>query len=366
MTDYDKQIEELQEELANTRYNKATERHIGILKAKIAKLREQKRKEEKKSKQRGGGGYAVRKQGDATVIMLGFPSVGKSTLLNSLTNAESEVGGYDFTTLEVVPGMMPVKGAKVQILDVPGIVEGASSGKGRGKEVLSVVRNGDLCILMVDVTQPEQLEVLKEEAHDAGIRLDSSPPRMKVHKREKGGLDITFRKEQTHTDRETLKEIAREMDLLNADIIIHEDITVDRFIDGLESNKAYMDSLVVLNKKDLVSDEEAERVKESLDADLVISAKESTNLDSLKQLVWDDLDLIRVYMKEPGEEPDMDEPLVLDEGSTIRDACNDLHRTFTEKFKFARVTGPSSKFPEQKVSLDHELMDEDVLELHLR
>ena len=98
-------------------YNKATSHHIGKLKAKLAKLKEE-------SLQRSSGGtkgqgFHVKKSGDATVVLVGFPSVGKSTLLNNITNAESKVGAYQFTTLDIVPGVMEHKNAKIQVFDIP-------------------------------------------------------------------------------------------------------------------------------------------------------------------------------------------------------------------------------------------------------
>ncbi len=94
-------IAEIEEEIANTKYNKATQHHVGKLKAKLAQLREEVVTSSSGPK---GSGYGVRKAGDATVALVGLPSVGKSTLLNSLTDAESETGSYAFTTLDVVPG----------------------------------------------------------------------------------------------------------------------------------------------------------------------------------------------------------------------------------------------------------------------
>ncbi|TKX52408.1 GTP-binding protein, partial [Halorubrum sp. SS7] len=115
----EEEIEDLREEIAETPYNKSTEAHIGRLKAKLA---EKKEKLENQSSAGGGHGYAVEKHGDATVALVGFPSVGKSTLINALTNADSEVGSYEFTTLDVNPGMLQYRGANIQILDVPGLI----------------------------------------------------------------------------------------------------------------------------------------------------------------------------------------------------------------------------------------------------
>ena len=104
MVDYNAQIKEFEDELKKTKYNKKTQHHIGLVKAKIAKLRDKQESRGKGGKK--GEGYSVRRSGDATVLLLGFPSAGKSTLLNALTNAESDVGAYAFTTLTVIPGTL--------------------------------------------------------------------------------------------------------------------------------------------------------------------------------------------------------------------------------------------------------------------
>ena len=168
-------IRAIEDEMARTQVNKATEHHLGLLKAKIAKLRrEQEDAAVKKSGARHDG-FDVRRSGDATVVFIGLPSVGKSTLLNRLTGANSEVGSYQFTTLTVVPGMMEYRGARIQMLDLPGIIKGASSGRGLGKRILSVARSADLVLLVLDVFQPHHARLLASELGNIGIRLNLLP-----------------------------------------------------------------------------------------------------------------------------------------------------------------------------------------------
>ena len=119
-------------------YISATEYHLGTLKAKLAKYRTELMEPTKKGEK--GEGFEVLKSGDARVAMIGFPSVGKSTLLSAITKTESEQASYEFTTLTCIPGVIEYKAANIQLLDLPGIIEGAAQGKGRGRQVIAVAR----------------------------------------------------------------------------------------------------------------------------------------------------------------------------------------------------------------------------------
>jgi uncharacterized protein len=102
-----------------------------------------------------GEGFDVMKSGDARVALIGFPSVGKSTLLTKVTKAESAVAAYEFTTLTCVPGKIEYRGASIQLLDLPGIIEGAAQGRGRGKQVIAVARTADLVVMLLDATKSD-------------------------------------------------------------------------------------------------------------------------------------------------------------------------------------------------------------------
>jgi small GTP-binding protein len=360
------EIEAIREEIAETPYNKSTEEHIGRLKAKLA---EKKEELENKSSSGGGDGYAVEKTGDATVALVGLPSVGKSTLLNALTNAESEVGSYDFTTLDVNPGMLKYNGANIQLLDVPGLIEGAAEGKGDGQAVLSVVRTADLVVFLLSVFEIDQYERLSQELYDNKVRLDQDPPRVSVRKKHKDGISVNASVD-LDLDETTIKSVLRERGYVNADVTIGEQVDIDRLLDGVLDNREYLPSLVTVNKTDLIEPDYKETVNERLrehgidPADAIyISAEEERGLDVLKEAIWTELGLVRIYMDKPGRGVDYEEPLVLRAGDTVGDACEKLGGSFDERFRFARVTGPSAKHDEQQVGRDHELEDEDVLRI---
>ena len=353
-------IEDLEDKLQETPVNKATEKERGRLKAQIAQL-----KEERQKKQKGTGetsGYAVEKTGDATVALVGFPSVGKSTLLNELTNAEVDTGAYEFTTLEVNPGILKYKGASIQILDVPGLIGGAAEGRGGGTQVLSVVRNADLILVVLDPGEMRSDEITGE-VYKAGLRTDVEPPNMKIEKKDRGGIGISSTVD-LDLDDSTIKDLMRQNGYGNAEVIIREEMGIDRFIDGLMDNRIYLPSLKIVNKSDSIESSRKEDLRR--DFDLLVSAETGENLDVLKDRMFEEIGLIRVYMKEKNKEPDKEEPLMLRRGDSVEDALQSLPGDMRDKFKHARVTGTSSDFPEQKVGMTHELHDEDVLQLNLK
>lgn len=355
-------IKAIEDEMAKTQINKATEHHLGLLKAKIAKLkREQEDNVAKKSAQKSDG-FDVRRTGDATVVFIGLPSVGKSTLLNRLTGARSEVGAYQFTTLTVVPGMMDYQGAKIQLLDLPGIIKGASSGKGLGKRILSVARSADLVLLVLDVFQPYHEDVLINELGNIGIRLNRLPPNITIEKSGTGGIAVAQQVKLTRITEKHLKDILHLYGIMSARVVIREDLTSEQLSDHIAGNVSYSKSLTILNKIDLVDDEFRGRLKEELKTDVIeVSANANVNVELLKEEIYKKLSFIRIYMRPKGGETDFEEPLIAREGDTVEDVCNKLHRRMKRQFRYGLVWGRSVKFGGQRVGLDHILQDEDVL-----
>jgi small GTP-binding protein len=352
-------IKEIEVEIARTQKNKATNFHLGVLKAKMAKLRRE-LIAPAKSSSCGEGGFDVSKTGVARVGFVGFPSVGKSTLMSRLTGTFSAVAAYEFTTLTTVPGVLTYNGAKIQILDLPGIIEGAKDGKGRGRQVLAVARTCSLIIVCLDAAKPLlHKRTIERELEGAGIRLNKQPPKIKVTRKDRGGLSLTG----DHLDYDMVKAVLGEFRISNAEVMTSAPCTVDDLIDVIEGNRKYVPCIYVLNKIDSISIEELDLMSKIPHA-VPICAHHGWNFDSLLAKVWDYLDLVRIYPKPKGEPIDYEKPLVLKSSRrSVEDFCNAIHRGIIAKFKHALVWGGSVKHNPQKVGKDHILSDGDVVQV---
>jgi len=353
-------IQAIEEEMKRTQIHKHTEHHVGLLKAKLAKLRAE--QERSQSSRQSGAGFELKKGGDCTVVLIGLPSVGKSTILNHLTNANSRVAAYAFTTLTVVPGLLEYQGARIQILDLPGIISGAATGTGRGRRVLSVAKNADLIMLVLDVFQPDQVNTLVKELYEIGIRLNTRPPNVTINRTSQGGLGITTACKLTHLTESTIRAILNIYKINHGSVIIREDITDDQLIDVIAGNRKYIPSITVLNKIDLVNPKYVEEVKtRNLGAVIPISADQNVNLEEVRRAVYDNLKLIKVYLKPRNGAPDFEEPLIVSAGSTISDVCKKIHKKIVGEAKYALVSGNSVRFSPQRVGMDHVVEDRDVV-----
>ncbi|EED43982.1 GTPase, predicted [Enterocytozoon bieneusi H348] len=359
MSTVQEKIKEIEIEMARTQKNKATSFHLGLLKAKLAKLR----KEATTSTKGPGGsheGFDVSKSGIARIGFVGFPSVGKSTLMSKLTGVNSEIAAYEFTTLTAIPGIIQYNGAKLQIIDLPGIIEGAKDGKGKGKQVIGVARSCSLIVICLDVTKPlMHKNIIERELEGAGIRLNKQPPNIKILKKERGGINIVGGKFEP----ELVKSILCEFRMPNAEVTIQGNPTIDEFIDVVVGNRKYIPVVYALNKIDAISIEELDILSRIPHA-VPISAEHNWNFDTLLKKIWQYLNLIRIYPKPKGSPIDYDEPVILkSKKRSITDFCNAIHKAILSKFKYAIVWGTSVKHQKQKVGKDHILNDCDVVQI---
>lgn len=291
------------------------------------------------------------------------PTIGKSTLLGKLTKTHSETGAYEFTTLTAIPGKIEYRGASIQLLDLPGIIEGAAQGKGRGRQVVAVAKTADLVLMMLDATKgPQQQRLLERELEAVGIRLNQSKPNIYFKVKTGGGITFNATCKLTHLSEKLVYTILHDYRIHNADILVREDHTVDDFIDVVLGNRKYLRCLYAYNKIDAITIQEVDRLARQENA-LVLSCEMGLNLDYLVERIWQDLRLVRVYTKRRGEFPDFSGGLILREGATIEHVCHAIHRSLAEQFRGALVWGRSAKHQPQRTGLSHDVCDEDVVQI---
>jgi small GTP-binding protein len=366
MSSITQKILEIEQEMARTQKNKATEGHLGLLKAKLSKLR----KEQVDQVMRGAGGYGegfdVIKSGDARVGLIGFPSVGKSTLLTKITDTYSEVNEREFTTLTCIPGVINYRGARFQLLDLPGIIEGAKDGKGKGRQVIGVARTCNLILVVLDAVKPlSHKRIIENELEGVGIRLNRKKPDITIRPNNKGGGIIINRgitSDVRMTD-ETINNIMNEYKVKNAEVILRGKCTVDDLIDAIDGNRVYIPALYVINKIDQVTIEELDLL-DQIPNYVLISAHKMWNMDELLERIWEKLDLIRVYTKPKGQVPDYEAPVILQRSrNKVESFCEKIHKALLKEFKYAIVWGSSVKHQPGMVGKEHELNDEDVIQI---
>jgi len=352
-------IQELEAQIRKMPYHKGTEHHIGRLKAKIAKLKDEIIQKSGGKGGSGSRGFAVRKHGDATVVLVGMPSVGKSTLLNKLTNAKSKVGAYDFTTLDVIPGMMDFNGAKIQIFDVPGMIGGASAGKGKGREILSVVRIADLLIFIAPANNIKGFETMEKELTEAGVRINQKKPDISIEKRLKGGLEIIG---NSGLSEETIKALASEFRIPNAKITFREKINTDGLIDAFMPNRAYVPIIKAVSKIDLLSPAKQKQLAKKLSTDhICFSSSKEIGLEKLRQKIWEKLGLFRIYLRHSPEAEPEKQPLICKKAVTVLGAAQKISEELAKEIKGAKIIGPSSRHKNQLVGPNHRLEDTDQI-----
>lgn len=258
--------------------------------------------------------------------------MGKSTLLNKLTNTYSEVAAYEFTTTEAIPGSIRYNGAKLQLLDLPGIIEGAKDGKGRGKQVIGTARTCDLMVIVLDALKPlTHKRQIEKELEGFGIRLNKEPPRINFKKKDKGGVNLSTTAKETNRmpDYETVRKLCAEYKVPNADVVMKGDYSEDDLIDVLEGNRVYMPCIYACNKIDQLTLEELEII-DTMSHYVPMSADRDWNLDGLLETMWDYLSMNRIYPKPKGEAPDFKEPVVIPKRNcTVEGFCNRIHKVFS-------------------------------------
>lgn len=307
-TTREEKVERLEALISTVPKHKGTDKLRADLRRRLSKL--------KSETQAGGKGatrhvsaYHIPREGAGQVAVVGPANTGKSSLVHLLTNATPEVADFPYSTWGPTPGMMDVRGVQIQLIDTPPLDREYVE-----PDMLDLIRRSDLILLVVD--------------------LQDFP----------------------------IEQIEQSVDLL-----IEHYIVPDRLREDYPDLRyRYVPLLVVVNKTDDPARDEDFTVLCELLEDawpmVPVAANSGRNMQALQDAVVERLELIRVYAKPPGEEPDLSTPFVMKRGGTVEEFAEKVHRDFYENLKSARVWG-SGAFDGQMVARDHVLEDGDVVEL---
>lgn len=351
------ELKRLQDEYAGTSYNKATNKHLGILRAKIARV---KKGIEVASRHRAGTGFFVKKSGDATVALVGFPSAGKSSLINRLANTDSKTAGYAFTTTSVIPGMFMYNDARIQVFDLPGIIEGAHIGAGGGRTVLAAARIADLITFVIDISEPGQLGTILDELRGLDIFVNRRRPDVVVQDSHNQGFVLEVN--ESGMGKKAVETVFSGFGMFNSVVRIRQRVDEDELIALLGGKSCYVNAIVALNKMDTDPSyaEVASQLARRHSIEVVpISAITGDNLDLLIRRIYGNLHIMTVLLQPKGAA--MPEPIVVKEGSTVLDVARRIHTRFADEVRCAYIDGPSAKFRNQRVGTGHVLLNGDVV-----
>jgi ribosome-interacting GTPase 1 len=365
-------ITRLQEFLSLVPKHKGTENLRGQVKRKIALLREE--IVEKKRRRSGGRSkHFFEREGDAQIIIFGPTNVGRSSLLRILTNAKVEVSDYPYTTTQLTPGMFQYQDLQLQLVEAPALMEGSSNGGAWGLQSLSVARNSDCLLLMVDLSRDpvEQLSLVSRELEKARIHTRKTRAEVGIEKKHRGtGLKIIITGHLIECSLEDVEELVKGYGIHDAIVKIQGKATIDDVEDAIFENTVHKPAIIIANKTDVPNaDGRMEQLRGFLKEEmgiLPISCKTEYGLEKLGSEIFNVLNVVRVYTKEPDRRAPSEHPFTVRKGSTVLDLAKQIHSDFYTRFSYAKVWSERLPFSPQRVGGTFTLEDGDVVEIHVK
>ena len=359
-------IRALEEALSLIPDHKGTEKLRGRIRRRISEL---KREAERKAAARAARKdyFHIPKEGAAQVAIIGAANSGKSSILRALTNAKPQISPYQLTTVEPAPGMMVHEGVEIQLVELPAILTEDLEETRFTSRSIGFAKNSDLILITLDgggdpVSQLERIIGLLDES---GITLRPKRCDIEIEKKDSGGVRlVVFGK--LKADPREITGLLRSVGIRNAVVKVRGDAGIEDFEEIIIRDLIHKKSIVAVNKIDQVNSIEAEALSKIVGSEEVpvirVSAERGDGLDQLRKIIFESLDLIKIYTRKEGVRSD--KPLAVKRGTTIKGLAEIIHRDFAKRMKYAKVWGRSVKIQGQKVGPDHVLEDGDTVEIY--
>jgi len=366
-------IAKLQEFLSLVPKHKGTENLRAQVKRKIAILRREIAEKKRKKAGVGGPKFFVEKEGDTQIVILGPTNVGRSSLLSILTNAKVEISNYPYTTKAPTPGMFQYQDLQFQMVEAPALMEGSADGGAWGLQTLTSARNADGLLLMIDLSRDsvEQFSLISRELEKA--RILTRKPRAKVGIERKymgAGLKIVMLGRLVDCTSKDVERLLKSYGIHDATVRIQGEATIDDVEDAIFEGTVYRLAIIVANKADVPNAaKRIEQLKGFVGEEmkiLPVSCKAKFGLEKLGSEIFEMLDIIRVYTKEPNERFASEKPFTIRKGSSILDLAKRIHSDFYKQFSYAKVWSKRLRFSPQKVGGTFTLEDGDTVEIHMK
>jgi ribosome-interacting GTPase 1 len=336
----------------------------------MALIRNDLEKKKRQSKKIGGPSYYIQKAGAAQVAVVGPANVGRSSLLQAVTNSSVEVTSWPFGTKKPTPGMLTFEDIQFQLVEIPPIVVGSSEGKAEGFMNLASARNADGLIIMVDL-QDDPAGNFLQVAHELeNARILTVEPRGEVEIQRRGhGREIQFlwEGELEGCTTEEVSKLLAEYKIPSALVKVRGKVSLNVVEDAIFGNAVYRPTIVIANKVDLYTDKGTlEQLRQAVDPLEIMITSVQNNKELapiLGEKLFKMLKIARIYTKEPGKDK-ATIPIVVRSGIKVGDLAKIIHNDFYDRFKYARIWGSSAKFPNEKVGIDRELLDGTIIQLY--
>lgn len=369
-------MEKMIEFLKYVPQHKGTMKLRGEIKRKIAIIRDDLEDKKRKGtgKSSGGPKMFIEKGASAQVALVGMTNVGKSCLMCATTNSKVVVTPTPFSTHEPVPGIMNYMDVQFQIVEAPAVMEGAAEGKAGGNVTLGLARNADGVILMVDLSRDpvKQLELILAELEKSRV-LVSKPTggRVEIERRPAGSrIRIIVVGRLIGCSMREVEELLRNYRINDAVVHISGAVSLEDVEDAIYENTIYKPAVVAANKLDLPgAASNLQRLKRHVNDKLPVvamSCERKIGIDELGKAIFESLDIIRIYTKEPSAKVHSDHPFALRKGATLNELAKNIHKELLSNFVFAMVWAKRLPFSPKKVGVNFVLDDGDIVEIHAR